>query len=164
MKDKKCYPLYIDLFVITKNHTHVLLCGMMICDVCLQASTQDLRNFRTFSRNSGQSLAWPMWMSRSRNKATWLLISTMSCKQSKKKSIKSTMLLNIFSSNKLRPKVLEIIIQTETLLKNKVRCKNIMCLPSIRWESSLAAALAIAITTFVQFICDHIDRTHFYQL
>lgn len=60
--------------------TYLLICVIINCDVCLQASTQDRRIFRTFSRSSGQSFDWPMWMSKSLNKAIWLLISTMSCR------------------------------------------------------------------------------------
>lgn len=58
--------------------TYLLICVIINWHVCLQASTHDRRIFRTFSRNSGQSFDWPMWMSKSLNKATWLLISTMS--------------------------------------------------------------------------------------
>lgn len=58
--------------------TYLLICVIINWHVCLQASTHDRRTFRTFSRNSGQSFDWPMWMSKSLNKATWLLISTMS--------------------------------------------------------------------------------------
>lgn len=63
-----------------KNNTYVLTCGTISWVVCLQASTQDRRNFLTFSRSSGQSRDCPMWISKSRNSATWLLISTISCK------------------------------------------------------------------------------------
>lgn len=53
---------------------------MSIEAVCLNASTQVRRSLRIFSRSSGQSLAWPTCISISRKSATWLLISTMSCK------------------------------------------------------------------------------------
>lgn len=55
------------------------ICGSNSWLVCLQASTQVRRNLRIFSRSSGQSRAVPMWISRSRNSATWLLISVISC-------------------------------------------------------------------------------------
>lgn len=59
---------------------YLLTCGMRIWAVCLNASTQVRRSLRIFSRSSGQSLAWPTCISMSRKSATWLLISTMSCK------------------------------------------------------------------------------------
>lgn len=67
-----CFRLY------TLCYSYLLICVIISCVVCLQASTQDRRTFRTFSRSSGQSFDWPMWISKSLNKATWLLISTMS--------------------------------------------------------------------------------------
>lgn len=63
---------------IDTKYTYLLICVIINCAVCLQASTQDRRTFLTFSRNSGESFDWPMCISKSRNKATWLLISTMS--------------------------------------------------------------------------------------
>lgn len=58
--------------------SYLRICAMINCDVCLQASTQARRTLRTFSRSSGQSFDWPMCMSKSLKKATWLLISTIS--------------------------------------------------------------------------------------
>lgn len=72
--------IFISFVRHNKIVTHLLICAIIICDVCLHASTNDRRTLRTFSRNSGQSFDWPMCMSKSRKKATWLLISTMSCK------------------------------------------------------------------------------------
>lgn len=63
-----------------QNYTHVCFtCGKINWQVCLHASTHDLRSFRTFSRSSGESLDEPMCISKSRNSATWLFISTISC-------------------------------------------------------------------------------------
>lgn len=60
--------------------THLRICGKSNWHVCLQASTQFLRSFRIFSRISGQSFDVPMCIRRSRNKATWLLISEINWK------------------------------------------------------------------------------------
>lgn len=62
------------------SFTYAFNCGSISCDVCLHASTHDRRAFRTLSRSSGQSFDCPTWMSKSLNKATWLFISTISCK------------------------------------------------------------------------------------
>lgn len=45
------------VFINTQKYsnTYLRICVIINCDVCLQASTQDRRTFRTFSRNSGQS-------------------------------------------------------------------------------------------------------------
>lgn len=66
---------------------YLLIWDTIICEVCLHASINDRRTFRTFSRSSGQSFDWPMCISKSLNKATWLFISTMSCKMEIEKRI-----------------------------------------------------------------------------
>lgn len=54
-------------------------CGSISWDVCLHVSTQFRLNLRIFSRSSGQSRGWPMFISKSRYCATWLLISWICC-------------------------------------------------------------------------------------
>ena len=81
----RCSTAEEEIKTVALSTTYLLIWVIISCDVCLQASTQDRRTFRTFSRSSGQSFDWPMWMSKSLNKATWLLISTMSCNENKKK-------------------------------------------------------------------------------
>lgn len=75
-----CQTTYVLYIIKDKNGTYVLTWGSISCVVCLHASTRERRNFRTFSRNSGQSRDCPMCISKSRNSATWLLISTISWK------------------------------------------------------------------------------------
>ena len=71
-----------------QNFTYGLFCwGSIICDVCLNASTHDLRSFLIFSLSSGQSFDWPTCINKSRNKAIWLLISTINCKEREDKLI-----------------------------------------------------------------------------
>lgn len=61
--------------------TYFLQLGSTSWLVCLVASTQARRRRRTRSRSSGQSCGCPMWISRSRNSASWTLISVISCGQ-----------------------------------------------------------------------------------
>lgn len=79
--------LHFSALSISHSRTYLLIWDMINCEVCLHASINDRRTFRTFSRSSGQSFDWPMCISKSLNKATWLFISTMSCKMEREKRI-----------------------------------------------------------------------------
>lgn len=58
--------------------THLLRLGRINWLVCWQDSTQDLRSFLILSRSSGQSLDWPICISRSLNNATCPFTSIIS--------------------------------------------------------------------------------------
>lgn len=73
----RCHSLHAsNLWICT---TDLRTWGSSSWLVCRQASTTVRRSLRIFSRSSGQSRACPTWISRSLNRATWLLISTINC-------------------------------------------------------------------------------------
>lgn len=61
------------------SDTYVLICGRISAVLWLHRSTSVRRSLRIFSLSSGQSLAWPTWTNKSRNRATCVLISIISC-------------------------------------------------------------------------------------
>lgn len=67
--------------------TYVLICGRMSAVLWLHRSTRVRRSFRIFSRSSGQSLAWPTCTNKSRNRATWVLISIINWKRTNRKDL-----------------------------------------------------------------------------
>lgn len=71
----------------TQKHAlipYLRTCGNISWLVCLQDSTQVLRNFLIFSLSSGPSRGPPMWISISRKRATWAFISKTNCKHKQK--------------------------------------------------------------------------------